>query len=1348
MTLPEEYQWQRVEEIASELEKLAPSEAARRMAQLEEQGETRTILSLVGNWLSLPAPPTPLRAGDPIGRSYVLCEKIGEGGMGEVWRATQTMIKRDDALKMIHPALIAPALCARFAGETEVLGRLQHPGIVGIHSAEIHVREDGVAIPFYAMELIDGEPLNRWAEVHREDHVGLLRIMAEVCAAVQHAHDRQIIHRDLKPANILVRKDGHPVVLDFGISRIAGQTGDAPGEFSGTPHYSAPEQHEGRDRDFRSGESVDVYAIGAILFEILTGRRLHHFPRGTPIAEMRRQIIEGRPRRIAEEWPDCPPPLDEIAARAVRRNPADRYYSVAALGRALSRVAATLTPSPAVNPEPWFPAAGAVIPGTEWRLAEKLGEGGAGEVWAGKNETLGETRVFKFCDTEEKARTLKRELTLYRLLKERVGRNPHFIPLHDVSLDEPPWYLMMEHVDARDLENWCAAQPGGLAQFSVETRVEIVAQVAEALQAAHEAGILHRDIKPENILVRETSNSTSNDNAAPSGPQPIHVYIADFGIGQLTVEELSQSGTLGGFTFTVSDLRRSTLAGTMMYLAPEVMEGNPATARSDIYGLGVILWQLLIGNLRAALDPADWPSRISDPLLREDLQRCLAGSPEKRWTSAGDLAASLRALPGRRVQEVRRQEEIVERERAAYRRGVFRTAAIAALLVMSVSALALVAWSKTKEARLTRAHGALEQAEGITQLTAMGRRPKGLALVEEACAFPDAPARIRTVAASLLALTDFQAVDEPVAQDSASQVNQGTEAVSLISPSGKLAAQGRALDDVQGVVDIVETKEGKARVTFRRKDFPWVPIPEAGFLQFSPKEDFLAVAGPETSRHILLCDTEQGRLQSYIFAPEGLRSLAWHPGNRLLATGGENRSVQIWDICSARIPQSVGAPEKDFSLPPALSDPAIDQPLVELPGWRDSVRSLSFDPSGMWLAALDEAGWLRVWRGFTPEGLPGLPPPAEARSTLPGLSISRPVLQFETRLNRSRADGQVTLKNGKIIVSYPGQSPQAFALTPGIIFREAWIAPGLRNIAWSEDGTQLCAITDADIYWIARESLAITCRSRGANPTGVAYDGLTRHWVLPTADEFVERWPAPSASVTSRETPSGERYKFLSAQERQGARVGLSAWGSGKMAVYHGNLLQFFADGKPDDSMPAITVEPGGQFQDVVCDHSGRLVTVVFSANGTLRAQSFSLPAGGAGRLPKIDSLAQRLVPAEDGVHLIERGINIGISRVDAKSGSKQSLDMSDAARQNAPLAVSTDGKWIAAVTDQRIVRLYNAMTGAYYADLITPRETRILFLAWHPSGDWLAALTEDGYVQVWSLTPWREWIAKHKLNG
>jgi serine/threonine-protein kinase len=141
----------------------------------------------------------------------------------------------------------------------------------------------------------------------------------------------------------------------------------------------------------------------------------------------------------------------------------------------------------------WRPAIGQPVPNTKWILQQKLGEGGFGEVWLGRHQTLKEQRVFKFCFRADRARSLKREMTLFRVLKERVGDHPNIVRLVEVYFDEPPFYVVMDHVDGADLRVWCEAQ-GGVQKVPLEAKLEIVAQAADALQAAHDAGVIHRDV--------------------------------------------------------------------------------------------------------------------------------------------------------------------------------------------------------------------------------------------------------------------------------------------------------------------------------------------------------------------------------------------------------------------------------------------------------------------------------------------------------------------------------------------------------------------------------------------------------------------------------------------------------------------------------------------------------------------------------------------------------------------------------------------------------------------------------------------------------------------------------------
>src|SRR4051794_36472528 len=206
-----------------------------------------------------------------IGR-YRLIRLLGEGGMGVVYEAEQDHPRRIVALKVIRPGLASPSLLQRFRHESQILGRLHHPGIAQVYEAGL--ADDGQ--PFFAMEFIRGLPLDEYARHHNLDVTARVALLARVCDAVQHAHERGVIHRDLKPANILVEESGQPKVLDFGVARAtdadlltsAGLT--QTGQLLGTPNYMSPEQVTADPAaiDQRS----DVYALGVILLELAAHR--------------------------------------------------------------------------------------------------------------------------------------------------------------------------------------------------------------------------------------------------------------------------------------------------------------------------------------------------------------------------------------------------------------------------------------------------------------------------------------------------------------------------------------------------------------------------------------------------------------------------------------------------------------------------------------------------------------------------------------------------------------------------------------------------------------------------------------------------------------------------------------------------------------------------------------------------------------------------------------------------------------------------------------------------------------------------------------------------------------------
>ena len=265
----------------------------------------------------------------------------------------------------------------------------------------------------------------------------------------------------------------------------------------------------------------------------------------------------------------------------------------------------------------WRPAIGQEVPGTEWILEEKLGEGGFGEVWLAKHQRLKENRVFKFCFRADRVRSLKREVTLFRLLKERIGEHPNIVRLYDVYFDQPPFYLVEEYVPGKDLRTWCEAL-GGVEKLPLETRLEIVAQAADALQAAHDAGVIHRDVKPTNILIADPGSQAALPARTSAGHEPSTIKrqpvakLTDFGIGQVVSEEYLAGVTRAGFTQTMLSPGSSSQTGTQLYMAPELFAGKAASTRSDVYSLGVVLYQLLLGDFARPVT-TDWALGIADP---------------------------------------------------------------------------------------------------------------------------------------------------------------------------------------------------------------------------------------------------------------------------------------------------------------------------------------------------------------------------------------------------------------------------------------------------------------------------------------------------------------------------------------------------------------------------------------------------------------------------------------------------------------------------------------------------------------------------------------------------------------
>jgi serine/threonine protein kinase/tetratricopeptide (TPR) repeat protein len=287
-----------------------------------------------------------LQTGVRLGR-YVIADMLGRGGMGTVYRATDSSLGRDVALKVLPPEVASDSdRLERFRREARALAALNHPHIVTIYSVE----QEG-NVHFLTMELVAGRALDQLIASQPLPIERVRQVAKAVADALSAAHDKGIIHRDLKPANVVLSESGQTKVLDFGLSKIsaapagagaaaATHLGTAIGYVLGTPAYMSPEQVSGALVDERS----DIFSLGVMLYEMLTGVRPFA---AQSAAELTSSILRDAPKPVTELRPTTPADLSRVIARCLEKHPSARFGSMAELRRALEH-----EPAPAIDTGP------------------------------------------------------------------------------------------------------------------------------------------------------------------------------------------------------------------------------------------------------------------------------------------------------------------------------------------------------------------------------------------------------------------------------------------------------------------------------------------------------------------------------------------------------------------------------------------------------------------------------------------------------------------------------------------------------------------------------------------------------------------------------------------------------------------------------------------------------------------------------------------------------------------------------------------------------------------------------------------------------------------------------------
>jgi serine/threonine-protein kinase len=276
------------------------------------------------------SPTTPQRL--PHIPGYADLRLLGRGAAGAVYRATHVKLNRPVALKVMHgQAFASDEDHLRFRSEALTVARIQHPHVIQIFDVG-----DETAIPFIAVELMEGGTLEQKLAAGPLSIAETIRLVFQIARGVGAAHAQGVIHRDLKPANILLTADGLPKVADFGLAKQLGAEGmTMSGAILGTPAYMAPEQASGNIRQL--SPRTDVYALGAILYQCLTGAPPF---RSDSIAKVLERVRMEVPLPVRYHRPEVPEQLDELVSRCLRKNPSERYATADAVADDLARLMA------------------------------------------------------------------------------------------------------------------------------------------------------------------------------------------------------------------------------------------------------------------------------------------------------------------------------------------------------------------------------------------------------------------------------------------------------------------------------------------------------------------------------------------------------------------------------------------------------------------------------------------------------------------------------------------------------------------------------------------------------------------------------------------------------------------------------------------------------------------------------------------------------------------------------------------------------------------------------------------------------------------------------------------------
>ena len=1021
----------------------------------------------------------------------------------------------------------------------------------------------------------------------------------------------------------------------------------------------------------------------------------------------------------------------------------------------------------------WRPSVGATIPSREDFLLEKqLGEGGFGEVWLARQKQTKTERVFKFCFDPDRLRSFQRELAIFRLLQTELGHRDDIVSLHAVRTDQPPYYLESDHVPSGNLAQWAEGQ-GGIGRVPLMTRLRLLAESARAVAEAHRLGVIHKDLKPSNILI------ALDRQGIP------HPRVIDFGIGVVTDRSLLERHgiTARGFTQDLLLGNNSSRTGTRLYAAPETLtgtrspqgsdhiprdeipnvtqqphseptqsnstdsaaqpathhaerdgHGHAATTAGDVYALGVMLYQLVVGDLDRPLgtgwqeevsqeigsapqgDSASvMPTLLTRPKGRQILIKLLADviyaatfrDPSRRLASADGFAEQLETL------ESRQCDEIAERER------------------QSAAAIA----EREQQAAVAQATRAREAAERLAiEQTRRARLFRRLLTAGAA------------VLVILSGLTFWALQQRDRADAKADEVRRHLYSthMNFAQRNWEISQFGLMLDSLG------KTRPQPGETDLRGFEwYYWERLYQSFLLDLKKhanwdrsvvfSADGKRLASASDDQTVKVWDTTSG-LETLTLKghTSSVLSVAFSPDGKWLASGSSDTTVKVWDITSGR-------------------------ETLTLKGHTAEVTCVAFSADGKRLASASNDQTVKVW----------------------DTTSGRETLTFKRHIEWSclafSPDGTRLALGGTPMEEVPDDAPftvtslhdQTVTVWDATSGREILTLKGhtdlITSVAFSADGKRLVsASSDKTVkVWDTTSGQEMhTLKGHTGPVTGVVLSADGQLVASASADRMVKLWDATTGEETRMLLMGHVGSMVLSADGRRltTASTGqmVEAWDTSsghemlKLRIQTDDppSLTFSADDKrratararSDDEVWDTTSSPETL---TLKGHTNSVQSVAFSPDGKRLAsagndQTVKVWDATSGQdtltLKGHTNFVQSVAYSPDGKRLASAGNMAETVKLWDATNGRETLTLKGHTGWVLSVAFSPDEKRLASASIDQTVKIWDATNGREMLTL-EGRGGWVWSVAFSPDGKRLASASNDQTVKVWDATSGQEML-------